>query len=312
MWQKNELGPYANENTMPAWLHAKLENGGKAVTVNRIGLDGRLVKDRSVENEVSGLLPVLVNLINQDQSVQKAYFCHPGVQHVSKLPREGGFCGYRNTQMLISYMQGAKASGHEVFAGEMPGVLELQDLIEAAWDMGIGELGRVQTGGIKNTRKYIGTPEVAALFGSLGIDIWVRAFHDKPKDGPAAQQLFDFVEHYFERAATQPKDKIQKTLHPPIYLQRPGHSLTIVGLEIHKDGSRNLLVFDPMYVVSKEMRRFRDGATRHPKSVGMLLKMYRRSEKTLDHYCEFETIEYVTIMAQTKISSAEQWQLIFD
>jgi hypothetical protein len=62
--------------------------------------------------------------------------------------------------MLLSYIQGAKAQGYEEFPGRLPSVLKMQDIIEDAWDKGINQIGRVQTGGIRDTRKYIGTPEV--------------------------------------------------------------------------------------------------------------------------------------------------------
>ena len=34
-------------------------------------------------------------------------------------------------------------------------------MIERAWDMGFNVNGRIETGGICGTRKYIGTPEVS-------------------------------------------------------------------------------------------------------------------------------------------------------
>lgn len=40
-------------------------------------------------------------------------------------------------------------------------VLELQDMIERAWDMGFNSHGRIATGGIRGTRKHIGTSEVS-------------------------------------------------------------------------------------------------------------------------------------------------------
>jgi hypothetical protein len=83
--------------------------------------------------------------------------------------KEGGFCGYRNIQMLITYIRGAKASGFEHFHGKIPSILKLQDLIEQAWDMGYNSAGKIETGGIRLTRKYIGTPEAQALFLSLSI-----------------------------------------------------------------------------------------------------------------------------------------------
>jgi len=72
----------------------------------------------------------------------------------------GGFCGYRNIQMISSYIIAAEYHGHEVFEGKIPTIFEIQDHIENAWDNGINANGRVETGGIRGTRKYIGTPDV--------------------------------------------------------------------------------------------------------------------------------------------------------
>lgn len=146
---------------MPRWLHEQLAAGPKITVVNRIGRDGRLIKQEQVQNETPGVLPILAQLSALDRTVKEAFYCHPSTLHVGKTPKEGSFCGYRNIQMLISYIQGAKAQGHEEFSGRMPGILKIQELIENAWDRGINHVGRVQTGGIKDTRKYIGTPEVS-------------------------------------------------------------------------------------------------------------------------------------------------------
>jgi hypothetical protein len=72
----------------------------------------------------------------------------------------GGFCGYRNIQMLASYVVGARVEGAERFSNSIPSIFQIQDYVENAWDMGINASGRIETGGIKGTRKYIGTPEV--------------------------------------------------------------------------------------------------------------------------------------------------------
>lgn len=145
---------------MPEWLHRQLSAGPEITIVNRIGRDGRLIKHEQVQNETPGIIPILAQLSALDRTVQQAYYCHPSTIHVGKTPHEGGFCGYRNIHMLLSYIQGAKAQGHEEFPGRLPTILKVQDLIEEAWDNGINSIGRVQTGGIRNTRKYIGTPEV--------------------------------------------------------------------------------------------------------------------------------------------------------
>lgn len=62
--------------------------------------------------------------------------------------------------MLTSYITGVNSQGFENFQGRLPTIFQIQDWIENAWDMGINASGRIETGGIKGTRKYIGTPDV--------------------------------------------------------------------------------------------------------------------------------------------------------
>lgn len=148
---------------MPPWLRKQLEQGAKVTSRNTIGADGSLVKVETIANETRDIIPVLGQLCEQDPSVEHAFFCHPGVQHVVKMSREGGFCGYRNIQMMVSFIQATQSQGIEHFTGRIPSILRLQDQIELAWDQGINSAGRIETGGIRGTRKYIGTPEVMRL-----------------------------------------------------------------------------------------------------------------------------------------------------
>lgn len=158
---------------MPSWLLKLLETNPKATRSNKISSDGKLIKQSTIENETVGIIPVLSRLCDQDRSVQRAFFCSPKVRHIFKIPREGGFCGYRNIQMLISYIEGSQGLDHGHFNQGVPTILELQDLIEHAWDMGFNSVGRVETGGIRGTRKYIGTPEVSFLFLTHRQQIWI-------------------------------------------------------------------------------------------------------------------------------------------
>lgn len=146
---------------MPRSLYDDLKRGGHVRQVNRIGADGKLHREAFVENEVRDTVTALATLSALSYTVERAFFCHLSVQHVFKRRNEGGFCGYRNIQMLISYIQGAKARGWNRFGRRVPGVLDVQDMIEEAWDNGFDTLGRVQTGGVKGTRKWIGTPEAS-------------------------------------------------------------------------------------------------------------------------------------------------------
>ncbi|KAF2026638.1 DUF1671-domain-containing protein [Setomelanomma holmii] len=287
---KSELGPYAWEDRMPRWLHDQLAAGPKITVVNRIGRDGRLIKQEQVQNETTGIIPILAQLSALDRSVKEAYYCHPSTLHIGKTPREGGFCGYRNIQMLLSYIQGAKAQGHEEFPGRTPGILKLQDLIERAWDKGINQIGRIQTGGIRDTRKYIGTPEAQAFFLSSEINCAVEMFSDnKERKIEAHETLLDAIERYFAQAAVKDGSNVYKTLLPPIYLQQPGHSITIVGFERRRDGACNLVVFDPMYSTSPVMHKLlgrKNIRTARPE----VMHAYRRGARQLRKHAAFEIL----------------------
>ena len=145
---------------MPEWLRRQLEHGARITITNRIGQDGRLIRTETIANEYQGIIPVLAQLCEQDPSVSRVYFCNPNVTHVVKMAKEGGFCGYRNIQMMISYIRDARSEGYRIFHGRLPSVIKLQDMIEDAWEQGFNSIGRIETGGIRGTRKYIGTPEV--------------------------------------------------------------------------------------------------------------------------------------------------------
>jgi hypothetical protein len=62
--------------------------------------------------------------------------------------------------MMCSFIIHTKFKGHTHFRGVIPSIFQIQEDIETAWDRGINAEGRIETGGIRGTRKYIGTPEV--------------------------------------------------------------------------------------------------------------------------------------------------------
>ncbi|KAL8761835.1 MAG: hypothetical protein Q9184_002078 [Pyrenodesmia sp. 2 TL-2023] len=286
---KAELGPYAHEDQMPAWLHKQLERGAKVSLVNQISQSGCLVRVEVVANETPEILPVLAQLCQQDHTLSKVYLCHPGVQHIFKMAKEGGFCGYRNIQMMLSYIQAARAEGHEYFPGRVPSILDLQELIESAWDRGINTAGKIETGGILGTRKYIGTPEAQTLFVSLKIGCEASAFNDT-NSPPAFKKVYEEVERYFVSHTTPSPEKVCRTSLPPVYFQHQGHSLTIIGLERRKSGSRNLLVFDPSFKPSPGIQRL-IGSNFTALTPEKLLKAYRRGDNYLSKHSSFELLK---------------------
>ncbi|KAJ5216495.1 uncharacterized protein N7498_002902 [Penicillium cinerascens] len=290
---RSELGPHAHEKKMPSWLRKMLEKGGRTTKQTQITSDGKLARHTRVENETEQLIPVIAKLCEQDKSVQRAFLCSTKVRHVCKMPREGGFCGYRNIQMLISYITKARAPGHEHFPRGVPTIIELQDLIEQAWDMGFNSTGRTETGGIKGTRKFIGTPEAQALFMSLGIQCDASSLAES-KDMRACDSLYMEVAAYFRSACSlDDKEKVFKTDLPPIYFQHQGHSMTIVGFEIRDKGSANLLVFDPMFKTSPGIQRL-IGSSARSDNPARLLKAYRRGSSYLQKYKLFELLKLCT------------------
>lgn len=74
---------------MPSWLVKLLESDGELKTVNRLDSHGKIKKVQVPANYTSGLIPVIAQLLEQDGTTQYAYLCHPTVQHISKLRREG-------------------------------------------------------------------------------------------------------------------------------------------------------------------------------------------------------------------------------
>ncbi|KAK3997450.1 peptidase family C78-domain-containing protein [Cladorrhinum sp. PSN332] len=276
---KSDLGRYAHEERMPDWLASMLRKDGQ-------------VRSR-------GVVPILAWLLEQSPISKYSYLCHPSVQHVSKLKREGGFCGYRNIQMVCSYIIHNKAPGHERLGNDIPSIFQIQDFIEEAWDKGHNSAGRIETGGVKGTRKYIGTPEAIAMFRLLQVPCEAQGFkHTEPQ--VAETLLLDYVESYFKSGLpfrnpnqyTQPHHHVRVTDLPPLYFQHRGHSLTIIGLERLKNGSRQLIMFDPYFHDASSITKLvgKTLPAHHP-SPDSALRIYRRGTKYLKPYREFEVVK---------------------
>ena len=67
--------------------------------------------------------------------------------------------------------------------------------------------------------------------------------------------------------------------------------MTIVGYEKQTDGSRNIIVFDPMFHDATNVMKL-IGKSFTQKAPGDLLKAYRRGAKYLKKYDEFELLKY--------------------
>jgi hypothetical protein len=113
----------------------------------------------------------------------------------------------------------------------------------------------------------------------LGIACAGHAFHGANAWG----ELLDKVEQYF--IAFEGKNQC-----PPLFLQRPGHSLMVVGIEILRSGERRLLTFDPQWrppsVMAEKLRAQECVGLRRT----LLLRRYRKSTRYLKRFNSFELL----------------------
>ncbi|UKZ70024.1 uncharacterized protein TrAtP1_011026 [Trichoderma atroviride] len=127
----------------------------------------------------------------------------------------------------------------------------------------------------------------------MGFPCSVQAFRtSNEQDVNAAGRLLQAIEYYFQQGAADClTHKVRSTQLPPIYLQRPSHSVTIVGLEKLKDGHVQLLVFDPEFQSSEAVTSLATKTTRRRQAkINRLLEPYRRSDTHLERFKEFEVL----------------------
>lgn len=74
---------------MPGWLVKLLEEDGSMKMGERQDRHGKIRKVQYCPNQTAGVVPVLAQFLEQDESTSYAYLCDPAVKHVSKLKREG-------------------------------------------------------------------------------------------------------------------------------------------------------------------------------------------------------------------------------
>jgi len=134
-----------------------------------------------------------------------------------------------------------------------PGVSNLKVWIEEAWKNGFDPDGAEQLKGkLVGHNKWIGTAELYVAFTYRGIPSRLIDF-DTP-DGNVTP-LLDWVKQYFDTQTEDHPTSVQERWRAatpvvisdrmPLILQHQGHSRTIIGYEIAKDGSTTLLTFDP-------------------------------------------------------------------
>lgn len=196
------------------------------------------------------IVPRVKAMSTTSSNVVSTLLCTCVDHYASSYGDRGWGCGYRNTQMLISSLLTHTGYNERLYKlwqkdkpprSSVPSISRLQSLIEQAWSQGFDIQGSEQLGcRLVNTRKWIGATEVVTLLSFLRIRCQLVDFHRPTGPGGTHPELFKWVLNYFESS-------VGGEFTPPLYLQHQGHSRTIMGIEVHRDGSLVLLVLDPSH-----------------------------------------------------------------
>mmetsp|Transcript_5439 Transcript_5439/g.16219 ORF Transcript_5439/g.16219 Transcript_5439/m.16219 type:complete len:226 (+) Transcript_5439:126-803(+) len=160
---------------------------------------------------------------------------------------------------------------HKYGIKEVPSLPELQGRIEEAWRQGFDLEGKQELGGaLLDETKWIGSAEVAALLRSLRIRAEVVEFSSGEDNADAGRdQLFTWIEEYYSARCNpkksrglfnQPKcqacgGRKGKVFIPPLFLQDPQHSRTVIGVDIYKCNESRIFVMDPNMSFAKDIRK---------------------------------------------------------
>ncbi|KAI0670529.1 peptidase family C78-domain-containing protein [Trametes maxima] len=221
-------------------------------------------------NFTPGLIPVLKKALSKSHdkgNTHRAWLAFERSVHVSSQGWDKTWgCGYRNYLMAcVALMDQQQQPLYFPLldAPKPPGIRNMQETIEEAWRNGFDREGAIQLEhDIVDTSKWIGTADIYVVFTYRGIPAQLVDF-DNLAGG--VEPLLQWISDYFSGGDKQSKSAtveqalrgaspVVVTNRMPIILQHEGHSRTIVGCELVKDGIINLLTFDPAKKPSPSIR----------------------------------------------------------
>ncbi|KAI6043056.1 peptidase family C78-domain-containing protein [Pisolithus marmoratus] len=220
-------------------------------------------------NYTPGLLSILKEALKKSSLngyTNRAVLCYERTPHIAATFDSGWGCGYRNFLMSCAALmdQQIQPSYFGCLNNPIPpGVRNLQQWIEDAWEQGYDTVGAKQLrGDLVGTRKFIGTAEMYVALSFRGIPCTLVDFDLRSRKG--LEPLTDWVVEYFSgpvkkqgtiNEVLRDGSPVTTTEKMPIILQYEGHSVTVVGYELQsKPKEVNLLVFDPSSPISEDTR----------------------------------------------------------
>ncbi|KAH0830377.1 peptidase family C78-domain-containing protein [Lanmaoa asiatica] len=214
------------------------------------------------DNYTPAALPILKEALKKSHrkgATQRAVLCYERTPHIYHESFDSSWgCGYRNFLMTCAALMDQQSQS--VYFAHLdsptpPGVRNLQHWIEDAWKNGYDDIGAHDFDHkLVSTKKKLGTGGNVFTVSSCGDTplILISGF----------DVLTEWVVNYFTEKPEGDVNTILRTASPvvatgkmPVIMQYEGHSVTIVGYELGKNGKYNLLVFDPSRKVPKDIRQ---------------------------------------------------------
>jgi hypothetical protein len=150
-------------------------------------------------------------------------------------------CGYYNFLMLLPALYSSAALRPHVPNPPAVSILDVQKLLRRSWEAGSDPVGaRHYAGcnGIEGSTALTGAADFCCLLRHHRVRCDILSF-------ARASALLDYCRDYFY-FDLMPTDRLTQTELPPLFLQREGHSLLVVGVVYDPDDDKcNLLIFDP-------------------------------------------------------------------
>ncbi|KIK98829.1 hypothetical protein PAXRUDRAFT_823439 [Paxillus rubicundulus Ve08.2h10] len=222
-------------------------------------------------NYTPGLLTILKDALKKSHVAgltQRAVLCYERTPHIHREFFDASWgCGYRNFLMACAALvdQQIESLYFPLLEDPLPpGVRNLQRWIETAWKQGYDDIGAKELDHkLVGTKKFIGTGELYVAFTSRRIPCVLVDFSlGNSRNG--FTELTDWVVGYFSDSFKRQGNVNDVLRHAtpvvatdkmPVIMQYEGHSVTIVGYELAKNGVVNLLVFDPSRKPDKNLRQ---------------------------------------------------------
>ncbi|PKA45866.1 hypothetical protein AXF42_Ash016892 [Apostasia shenzhenica] len=193
---------------------------------------------KSTIYKVEGGLMLLLRRCLELESKTTRSIISGHVDHYESIESEdyGWGCGWRNIQMLSSYLLTQRKEARDVLfggSGFVPDIPSLQRWLEIAWERGFDKPGSLSFNKeIYGSKTWIGTTECAALFSSFGLRARVVDFDSLPSEkghfsGMIEKSVYGPMDKFLQRSRSDQESSLSHNVHYSKYKERKitGHQV---------------------------------------------------------------------------------------